>query len=455
MQNPSIRETNKTERDISNMKSGNLLIKSIKPVRNSLNRSSGHGGWIAGLLTTLLLAWFALSPQARAGCQEGCLTNNNTVLGDNALLNNTAFGNTAIGFNALFTNTTGGQNTALGYQALYSNSTGIIWGASSSNTALGYQALYSNTGGAVNTAIGSAALKSNTTGVGNTATGAAALVSNTTGGNNTATGYAALNFNTTGIYNTATGADALQEGYTGSFNTATGASALLYNDGNYNIAVGFQAGLNLSTGDNNIDIGNVGVAGESNTIRIGTSGTQIVTYLAGVRGAAIAGGQPVSVNANGQLGVRASSARFKDKIRPIGKASEAILALKPVTFRYKQELDPDGTRQFGLVAEEVARVNADLVDRDADGKPYTVRYEAVNAMLLNEFLKEHHTVSEQKAAMAQIKSTVAKQDATIAQQQKEIQALTATLKEQSSQIQKVSAQLEARKPFQQVVVNER
>ena len=172
-----------------------------------------------------------------------------------------------------------------------------------------------------------------------------------------------------------------------SFNNTTGSN---------NIALGFNAGFNLTTGSNNIDIGNTGVAaGESNTIRIGTEGTQKATFIAGISGVTVAGGVGVIIDTNGHLGTVVSSARFKDEIKPMDKASEAILALQPVTFRYKKELDPDGIPQFGLVAEQVEKVNPDLVARDEQGKPYTVRYEAVNAMLLNEFLKEHRKVEEQ------------------------------------------------------------
>jgi len=198
--------------------------------------------------------------------------------------------------------------------------------------------------------------------------------------------------------------------------------------GGTNIALGFSAGSALTTGSNNIDIGNVGVAAESSTIRIGTQGTQTATFIAGIHGAVVTG-VAVKVNAAGQLDVAPSSARFKDEIKPMDKASEGILALKPVSFRYKKEIDPERVPQFGLIAEEVAKVNPDLVARDADGKPYTVRYEAVNAMLLNEFLKEHCKVESLEKAMAE--------------QQKENAAMRAMLKEQAAQIQQVSAQLEA------------
>ena len=236
----------------------------------------------------------------------------------------------------------------------------------------------------------------NTTGIHNTATGVNALIFNTTGNYNIATGGAALLTNTTGTQNTANGFGALVYNTTANGNTADGFFALLQNTtGNSNIALGNSAGFNLTTGSFNIDIGNAGVAGESDKIRIGTVGTQTATFIAGIRGVAVTGAAVV-VNSSGQLGVVPSSERFKDAIKPMDKASEAILALKPVTFRYKHELDPDGIPQFGLVAEEVEKVNPALVVRDKEGKPYTVRYEAVNAMLLNEFIKEHRKMEDKK-----------------------------------------------------------
>ena len=237
-------------------------------------------------------------------------------------------------------------------------------------------------------------------------------------------GRNALVGNTTGNNNTATGSFALRNSI-GTKNTAVGEAALLFNStGDLNIALGDRAGQNLTTGNNNIDTGNAGVAGESGAIRIGTSGTQTKTFVAGINGAAVTGAA-VKVNAAGQLGTAPSSARFKNAIKPMDKTSEAILALKPVTFRYKKEIDREGVPQFGLVAEDVEKVNRDLVMRDAEGKVYTVRYEAVNAMLLNEFLKARRQIDAQ---------------------QKQIDVLTAGL-------QKVSAQLEASKPAPQVVNN--
>jgi hypothetical protein len=219
-------------------------------------------------------------------------------------------------------------------------------------------------------------------GNGNTSEGFQALFINTTGTYNTAIGFHTLFTNMTGGYNTATGSVALLSNTTGSDNTADGFGALHYNTtGSGNIALGGYSGLNLTTGNNNIDIGHPGVAGESNTIRIG--GGQQATFVAGISGTPVVGAQVV-VDFHGQLGNLGSSLRFKDEIKPMDTASEAILALRPVTFRYKHEIDPSGIPQFGLVAEEVEKVNPDLVGRDAQGKVFSVRYEAVNAMLLNE-----------------------------------------------------------------------
>ena len=466
------------------------------PLRNSMNRSPVR----AFLLIPFVLACFALSPRAQAVCQEGCLTNNNTVLGDNALFfNTTGSQNTANGALALYHNRTGGYNTATGYQALYSNRTGgynTANGASalihnttgSFNTATGFDSLRSNTTGIDNTAMGMNALRSNTVGINNTACGMDALLFNTTGNGNMAAGEGALVFNTTGNDNTANGALALTSNTTGSFNTATGWEALVFNTtgtnnladgfaalannttGNNNIALGFQAGVNLTTGNTNIDIGNPGVASESNTIRIGIAGLQTATFLAGVSGVTVTG-TPVVVNSSGQLGVAPSSRRFKQNILSMGDKSDILFALRPVTFDYKPEVDPKGVSQFGLVAEEVAKVNPDLVARDDEGKPYSVRYEAVNAMLLNEFLKQHRRVEEQEATITQLNSTVAEQQkdfrASIAQQDRKIQEQEATitqlqkgmktvverLEEQASQIQKVSAELEASRRAQQTVVS--
>ena len=350
----------------------------------------------------------------------------NTALGAGTLvLNNGGEQNTATGAAALLLNTTGSFNTANGALSLLNNTEGVA------NTAIGNSALYNNTTGGNNTAIGDSALFSNTTSGANTAIGNSALASNTTGSENTATGISALSGNTTGYRNTANGRSALAFNTTGFLNTATGYQALLINTGNGNTALGYLAGSNLTTGDDNICIGNVGVAGDGGTIRIGESFIG-ATYIAGISGQTAPGGAAVFVNGDGKLGTSTSSARFKDEIKPMAEASEALFALQPVTFRYKKEIDPQGIPQFGLVAEEVEKVNPDLIIRDQEGTPHTVRYEQINAMLLNEFLKEHRKNEEQEA--------------TIARLEKQVEALTAGL-------QKVSAELEASKPAPQVVNN--
>jgi hypothetical protein len=345
----------------------------------------------------------------------------NTANGFRALYNNTTGNdNTANGVGALYHNTTGGGNTANGRDALYHNTAG------DGNTANGIWALFSNTEGDANTANGSQALGFNITGGGNTADGYQALYSNTIGGNNTATGLEALFSNTEGEGNTANGRTALRSNTTGGFNTAIGRSALADNtSGESNIGLGYLSGGNLTTGDNNIDIGNLGFPGESGTIRIGSSGTQTRTFVAGISGATASGGATVFVNASGQLGTLTSSRRFKDQIKPMDKTSEALFALNPVSFRYKKEIDPEGVPQFGLVAEDVEKINPDLVVHDGEGKISTVRYEAINAMLLNEFLKEHRRVEKLEATVA---------------------ALAETVKEQANELPRVSAQVQVNNP---------
>jgi len=330
---------------------------------------------------------------------------------------------TAEGTKALQSLTSGGANTAVGWSSLFSNSTGNF------NTAVGAGALDLNTGDN-NTATGAAALLFNTSGTQNTANGTAALESNDTGGANTANGAFALFTNTGGQFNTAVGYETL-------FNNTTGTG---------NIALGASAGAGITIGSGNIDIGNPGGA-ESSVIRIGLNQTK--TFIAGINGVPVTG-TAVVIDVSGELGVAPSSKRFKEQIKPMDNESETILALKPVTFHYKKEVDAKSTAQFGLVAEEVEKINSDLVVCDKNGRPYTVRYDAVNAMLLNEFLKEHRTVQEQQAIVTELKSTVAQQQkdfqATAARQQKQIDGLTVGL-------QKVSAQLELSKAAPQTVKN--
>ena len=300
---------------------------------------------------------------------------------------------------ALEFNETGSHNTATGAFALFSNTEG------NGNTANGAGALQNNIADQ-NTAFGARALSSNTFGFGNTAVGAAALLSNTSTSVDTPNGGP-------GSANTAVGFSALSSNTEGAFNTAVGANALVNSLGLGNIALGSAAGDNVTTASDVICIG-AGGANVSNSCFIGQ-----------IFGTTSSGGIGVFINSDGRLGTTTSSQRFKQDIEPMAKTSEALFALKPVTFRYKKAIDPQGTAQFGLVAEDVEAVNPDLVVRDKGGKAHSVRYDAVNAMLLNEFLKEHRQNEEQEA--------------TIARQQKQIEALTAGL-------QKVSAQLAAASP---------
>lgn len=332
-----------------------------------------------------------------------------------------------------------GQDTAIGYQALLSNTSGI------EDVALGFQSLEENTGGSGNTATGVATLNRNTQGNNNTAGGYEALYSNTVGGNNTAYGYQALFSGTSGSSDTAVGASALGFNNTGSDNTAVGYYALFFNgigknntaiganafqlifSGTNDIAIGANAGSRTAGQNNDIFIGDNGddLVSDANTIRIGevNGPTQNTTYIAGIENATVTGAE-VYVTTGGQLGVKSSSERFKQDITSMGDASDVLLSLRPVTFQYKPEIDPKGIPQYGLVAEEVEKVCPDLVIHDKDGKVYTVRYDAVNAMLLNEFLKEHRQVEVQGE--------------TIAEEQKEIRALNASLAKLTQEIDKVA-----------------
>jgi hypothetical protein len=450
---------------------------------------------IAGLKLLTMFACLALAPLAKAlsPAPDGGYPNFTTAVGDSALLGlTTGTANTAVGTFSLESVTTGGFNTAVGAGTLLFNS-------ADSNTAIGTAALLSNTDGESNTAVGVGALENNNAS-GNTAIGTNALLNNTTGGTlditnnfdvgpnvavgqqalenntiasaNTAVGYQALGSNTTGIndtdlgLNTAVGFQALAHasgpdagandgfGYQTLFNltsggsdVAIGANALLnLTTGDSNTAVGAGAGSNLTTGNFNVFIGQgagSNVTNASNVICIGGdaagNNASLSCFIANIFGQTSAGGVGVFINSNGRLGTSTSSRRFKEDIKPMGSASEAILALKPVTFRYKTELDADRIPQFGLVAEEVEKVNPDLIVRDKEGKPYSVRYDQVNAMLLNEFLKEHTRVQE-------LEVIVARQQKSFARQQAQIETL-------GSRLQKVSAQIEIRRTTPQMVLN--
>src|SRR6266540_3382145 len=379
----------------------------------------------------------------------------NTANGVQALESNTeGFSNTAIGDSALFNNTIGNGNTATGSDALASNSEGT------NNTATGIEALSSNTIGSDNAAHGAFALFANTEGMQNTANGEAALENNIIGNSNTVSGFDALLNNTVGNNNTATGVGALGSNTKGNGNTANGVLALAFSTGDGNTANGFQALFQNTAGTSNTAIGSGALVGNtigvqntalgvaagsavsnaSNVICIGfgVPGANVSNscYVGNIFGQQVAAdsGTAVFVDADGKLGTVLSSRRFKHDIKPMDKASETILALKPVTFHYNS--DAKDTPQFGLIAEEVAEVNPDLAVRDKKGELLTVRYDAVNAMLLNEFLKEHRTVQEQEATIAELKSGM--------------KTLAATVKEQAAQIQKVSAQVELNRPMQRV-----
>jgi hypothetical protein len=316
--------------------------------------------------------------------------------------------NTGLGFNSLHANTTGNENTAVGSQSLASNTSGI------ENVAVGFDALQFNTTGFGNTASGWESLSRNTNGWYNTGIGLWALRVNTSGNNNTAEGYDALGGTSTGSMNTAVGVHASLNNTSGSNNVAVGADSLNnVQTGVNDIAVGYQAGINLVGSDTgNIDIGNTGVGGDTNTIRIGTInnptvGSNIVanTFIAGIWGVPLGAGTPVVVDSTGHLGVQPSSARYKQDIQDIANSSEALLSLRPVSFEYKN--DAARTPQFGLIAEEVEKLDPRLVLRDGQHEIVGVRYEAVNAMLLNEFLKEHRKVAAQSDEIQSLKQTLA------------------------------------------------
>jgi hypothetical protein len=391
-----------------------------------MKSAAHHKTAILTVLATVALASLGLLPQIHAvtPAPDGCYPGYTTAEGCNALkLLSTGAGNTGVGWYSLFSATTNNFNTGVGAGTLVLNT-------ADSNTAVGAAALLLNTSGHQNVAVGTDALVYNDTGPLNTAVGYQALFHNVSGLENTAMGDQALLDNIGGNFNVAVGGAALLNNTAGNDNTAIGGGALNDTTGNDNTALGFQAGILATTGSNNVYIGSgmSGVAGESNAC-----------YIASIFGQTSANGMPVFINSNHKLGTATSSKRFKDQIKPMDKASETIFALKPVTFRYKKNLDPEGAPQFGLVAEEVQNVNPALVVRDKEGKPYSVRYDQVNAMLLNEFLKEHRTVQQQGATITELK--------------KEVENLTSTVKEQAGQIEKVSAQLELSKTPPKMVVN--
>ena len=378
------------------------------------------------ILVSMLAGVAFLQPaQAVVPPPDGGYPGFNTAEGTNALKNlTTGVGNTAVGWFSLKSDTDGSLNTAVGAGTLLLNIGDQSTTEGLENTAVGAAALLFNTTGSRNTAVGAAALLNNNIGIENTATGDGALLSNTIGAENTAVGFNALLFAATGYNNTACGWRALNDDTSGGFNTAVGSTALTHSNGIDNTAIGVSAGSSLISGDGNVYIGSsvVGEDGVSNT-----------TYIRNVYDS-ITTARQVYVDANNKIGTLASTRRVKDDIESMARASETILALRPVTFRYKKEIDRYRTPQFGLVAEEVAEINPDLVTRDREGKPETVRYDAVNAMLLNEFLKEHEAFVEEQRRVQEQECRLQKQETTIARQQEQIDALTAGLQKVSAQV---------------------
>jgi Chaperone of endosialidase len=423
----------------------------------------------------LALSLFAARPAPNAfgvvPAPDGGYPGFNTAEGTNALKNlTTGVANTANGWFSLFSNTDGSFNTGVGAGTLVLNVGNQGTGEGVDNTAVGAAALLFNTTGSNNTAVGTAALVNNSTGDSNSAFGAFALSSNTEGGSNTAVGDGALAANTTGSLHTAVGFNALAKNIASDLgvNTAVGADALSANTiGGENTAIGFFALPFSTTGSLNTALGfgaGAGITVASNVTCIGpVSGVSTVAgevgdscYIAHIHDQPVDSGtaQFVFVDEDGKLGTtNFSSQRFKKEIRPMGRTSETVLALKPVTFQYKS--DKKGAPQFGLIAEEVARVNPDLVVHDKNGQVVAVRYDAVNAMLLNEFLKEHKKVEEQGRKLQQQEITIAQQrndfEATITELKKEMATIVARFKDQDAKIQRVSDRVEITKPGTQLV----
>jgi hypothetical protein len=350
----------------------------------------------------------------------------NTAVGLHALSGNTASQNTAVGDSALSSNTTGTSNTAVGFDALLSNQGGFL------ETAIGYEALKMSQSGKDDVALGYMALRGtlsvSSTGNNNTACGSQALLMNQTGTQNVAIGVAALQYNTTGSFNYAAGVQALQNATVGGSNTAEGYQALFqYNDptqAHGSTAVGAGAGSNLVSGDANVYIGNAGTMSENGAVRIGT--TQTAAFIAGISGTPVTG-KEVVITSGGVLGVTTSSRRFKQNIQDMGEESRALMRLRPVSFRYRPEYDPDGLQQYGLVAEEVEQVAPQLVVYDKDGAVQSVRYSLVNAMMLNELQRLRRDLASQEADLARLDTQRASDAEAVAQLESRVTTLETAL----------------------------
>jgi Chaperone of endosialidase len=449
-------------------------MKTTTPsIQTSIRRPASDGSSFTVVVLALGSFALALSPIAQAvtPAPDGGYPGGNTAEGHNALLRlTTGVYNTAVGLFSLESNATGNFNTATGAGALFATT-------ADENTATGAGTLFSNTEGEANTAHGGFALFNNTEGSDNTADGFEALFTNRTGQNNTATGAQALFFNdgdptnnegsensafgnnalfsnTTGYANSAFGAGALGSNNSGSFNTANGFLALgdafaspggTLQTGSSNTAIGALALGNLTTGNGNIALGiaaGSAVTTSSNVICIGDIAGQNIDnscFINNIFNTTLTLGSAVFINSDGRLGLLTSSQRFKEEIKPMERASEVLYALTPVAFRYKKGIDPQGVPQFGLIAEQVEKVNPDLIVRDKEGKPYSVRYDQVNAMLLNEFLKEHSKVQQLEATVAQQHNDF---ETTITELKKEMKRVAARFEEQDARIQKISTRVE-------------
>jgi hypothetical protein len=364
--------------------------------------------------SSLVLAGLSLLALAATARAQGP---NSLFLGTNAGNPGVSTGarDTAIGVNSMAALTSGNSNTGLGYNSL------LVCTSGGSNTALGTFSQNATTTGSVNTSVGSGSLSANTTGVGNVAVGNSAMSRNQTSGDNVAVGLNALFF-TTGGSNTGVGSNALATNSTG-----TG-----------NIALGYFAGSNISSGSNNIDVGNSAPGNESDTIRIGN--TQTAAYLAGVSGVTVSSGVQVYIDSNGQLGTLTSSARFKEDVTDMAGASRPLMQLRPVTFRYKAPYDDGSHRlQYGLIAEEVAKVDPELVQFDAKGQAQTVRYHYVNMMLLNEVQRQEAELANQTTAVGTLRALADRQRAELDQQKQ-------LLAEQGARLQKLEALLTRQAP---------
>jgi Chaperone of endosialidase len=424
-------------------------------LRNSLRMKTNFGS-----LAILALAFsFLPTTQAVAPPPDGGYPGGNTAEGQDALFSLTiGTFNTAIGFSALHSNDLGNLNTAIGAGALFATADSVM------NTAVGAGALLLNTGGTGNTATGAFALINNRSGTGNTAIGNQALQNNVDASGNTAVGSLAMLANTDGSTNTALGDNVLRSNTTGGHNTAVGESSLfsttasdgntavgefalfLLDGGSNNIALGTDAGQMLQTGDGNLYIGAdiPGQMSESNH-----------TYISNINTTSVSGAGTDTVTVDlmtGLLGHLSSSRRYKEEIKSMDSASETLYRLKPVTFRYKKEINPSQTLEYGLVAEDVAEADPNLAIRNKNGEIESVRYTAVNAMLLNEFLKEHRRVEGLKSAMAQQRKDF---ETAISQQQETTKALVARVNEQEARIQSVSARIEAHESETKILVNNR